>query len=290
VGIGLTWPFARQRDSYACRIEVGAYGLRLPGLASTRLLAAASPSWPALEIRRNIGSRELFPAKFDDQVAEVPLLGNGALTVERNPLRATFLTPEPLGDEEMVHPYLAPAAALASQWLGRETFHAGCVAVNGEAWAVVGERGHGKSSVLASLALQGYQVLSDDLLVVDDGMVFSGPRSIDLRRETAERLSAGTWLGVIGARERWRLELDSVPGSLPLQGWIFLEWGTSIRFDPLPAADRLKLLLRQQSVQQPSPNQLALLDLLSRPAWRLSRPQGWDSMNGSLELLLSHIA
>ena len=133
-----------------------------------------------------------------------------------------------MSDQALVHPYLAPAAAVIARWLGREPFHAGAFALDGGAWGVLGEREAGKSSLLAWLSLQGRSVVCDDMLVVAGDTVFAGPRSVDLRRETAVRLGAGEELGMIGARERWRVGLPPIEPEVPLAGWVFLEWGDEV--------------------------------------------------------------
>ena len=102
-------------------------------------------------------------------------------------------------------------AALAARWLRRESFHAGAVVVEGGAWAILGDKEAGKSSTLAHLALNGYTVLSDDVLVLERGSVFAGPRCIDLRAEPARRLGAREPLAVVGMRERFRIELGPAP-------------------------------------------------------------------------------
>lgn len=271
-------------------LERGAYGLRLVGLdAEELLLSAADPAWPALTVEQRLGSRPHFDASLRDGTAATPLLGGGALVVRQEPLTATYTYPRELTANELVHPFLAPAAALASHWLGREAFHAGAVAVDGSAWAIVGERNHGKSSLLAYLAAEGHAVLADDLVVLGGGAVFAGPRSIDLREETAAELGVGTHLGIVGERERWRLELGEAPPPLPLGGWVFLDWGDAVEVEPRPPAARLAPLLRQRAVQLPPTDEPALLSLLDRPAWTLRRPRRWEAMPAAVAALLGAI-
>ena len=132
------------------------------------------------------------------------------MLIDRHGGRALFEVPHPVRPDELVHPYLAPAAAVIGRWLGRESVHAGAIAVDGRALGVVGARGAGKSSTLAGWALDGGEVLCDDLLVLDGRTTFVGPRSIDLREDAAAQLGAGEPIGVTGARERWRLRLAPI--------------------------------------------------------------------------------
>ena len=96
--------------------------------------------------------------------------------------------PAPLSADELVHPFLAPAAALFAHWHGREGLHGGALALGGTAWGVIGDRLGGKSSLLAALAVSGTDVVCDDVLVLDGREVYPGPRTVDLREDAAAAL------------------------------------------------------------------------------------------------------
>lgn len=173
----------------------GAYGLGLKGDAPRSALLIATPQdTPDVTIARQVGSREVANHVNDEQ-ATVPLLRGGALELTRVPRTAALTTPHRLTDDELAHPYLAPIAAVHSHWLGRAAFHAGGIVVAGRAWGVIGEREAGKSTLLAAVAVLGGTVLADDLLVIDDGEAFAGPRPLDLRREAADYLGGDTSIG-----------------------------------------------------------------------------------------------
>ena len=110
----------------------------------------------------------------------------------------------PQTPDELVHPYLGAAASVFSRWAGREVFHAGAFICGGLAWAVVGGREAGKSSLLAALAARQLPVLADDLVITDGQDAFCGPRTIDLRRPIP-----GSSEPVTPARgaSRWRVSL-----------------------------------------------------------------------------------
>jgi hypothetical protein len=188
--------------------------------------------------------------------------------------------------DEIVHPYLAPAAAVIGRWSGRESVHAGAVAVDGRALGVVGERGAGKSSTLAWLALAGTDVLCDDLLAIDGRVTFPGPRSIDLRPDAAELLGAGEPIGVTGARERWRLRLPPTGDGHELVGFVFLAWGDRVAVRLLGAAERLQRLVPERALRVEPARPDAVLDLLSLPAWEISRPRDWASLPDASRQLL----
>ena len=213
------------------------------------------------------------------------LVSGGYVQLRRRPGEATYVVPAELGGEELVHPYLAPTAWAFSVWFGREAYHAGAFALDGEAWAVVGEREGGKSSTLAWLAAEGKPVLSDDLLVLQGRSVLPGPRCIDLREASAERLGVGHSLPSVRAGGRWRMRL--VPADpLPLRGWIFLTWGDAIQVRPLRPSERLNLILRLGRPADPS----APLTLAEVPAWAFTRPKTWESLPHSLDRLFNVVS
>ena len=188
------------------------------------------------------------------------------------------MVPHEVRPDELVHPYLAPAAAVIGRWHGRESIHAGAFAVDGDVWGVVGEREAGKSSTLAWLAMAGVDVLCDDMLVIDGRTPFRGPRSIDLRADAAERFEAGEAIGVTGARERWRLRLDQAPDGQTLAGFLLLTWGDRVEVRALGASERLQRLIPQRGVRLEPTRVEALLDLASLPAFEVSRPRSWESL------------
>ena len=55
-------------------------------------------------------------------------------------------------DGRLVHPVLATVGAVFAWWRGDVVFHGGAVVIGDGAWGLLGERGTGKSSLLAGLA------------------------------------------------------------------------------------------------------------------------------------------
>lgn len=249
----------------------------------------AKAAWPLLELRRRRGSPRPAHDVLTESHAEFRLQTGGEITVDRARGRAVFTTPEPPSPAELVHPFLAPVAAVMGYWHGRETFHAGAFVYAGSAWALVGDRESGKSTILAQLALAGVPVICDDMLVLEDGVPFAAPRSIDLRPSAARKLGAGKPMGVVGARERWRLPLGPV-GEAPLSGWIFLGWGESLEWREMNARARIEQLSAQRGLRVPARDPARLLDLVSLPSWELRRPRSWLAFERSVELLLTRLA
>jgi hypothetical protein len=274
------------------RKPLGAYGLRLEGIpGADSLLLPADPRWPRLAVTQQPGRSTTRGGDVcTDTHARLQLQNGGEIVIDRHAGRAMFVVPRPLRGEELIHPYMAPVAAVFSYWLGRESFHAAAFIHDGGVWAVLGDRESGKSSTLAWLALRGQPVVSDDMLILDGMTAFAAPRSIDLRPEAARELGAGEPMGVVGTRERWRLKVEPVDSGMPLRGWIFLAWGAHLEIERLPASRRVALLAAQRGVRLPPLSATSLLDLSALPAWQLTRPQGWGSVGLAAERLLKNIS
>lgn len=269
----------------------GAYGFSVDGVDGARALLVYAPKrdWPRLHLSHRAGRSILAEDVVTDEHAEIRLLSGGTVEIDRSPMRAVYTVPKLLSDHELVHPYFAVAATVAARWLGRDSFHAGAVAIDGGSWAFVGGRDVGKSSTIAWLALHGYDVLCDDVLVVANGQVLAGPRAVDLRQTAANELGAGERLGIVGGRERWRLMLGQVEPATPLRGWFFLGWGDELSARRLAPRERPAALAPHLSVRLPPRDPTTLLTLASLPAWELRRPRDWDAIETFADLVLDLI-
>jgi hypothetical protein len=267
---------------------IGAYGLRLEGISDARsLLVPADRNWPTFHIDRETGEPPW--REFDvvtDSDAQLMLQTGGEIRIVREPGTVIFSTEHGVSEEALVHPYLAPVAAVVAYWFDRESFHAGAFVVDGGAWAVLGERESGKSTLLASLALHGIDVLSDDMLILDRDSPFAGPRSVDLRATAAQHLGIGQHLGVVGARERWRLQLGPTSAGASLRGWIFLAWGSRVETVRVEPHERIVRLGAQRGVRLPPKDPARLLDLAGLPAWELRRPHDWNALDAATDALI----
>jgi hypothetical protein len=265
---------------------LGAYGIRLRGLErAADLLVEVGDEAPEYVVAAELGEAEAPGEEVGERHARLRLRSGGEIAIDRSERRVLYRVPHAVRQDELVHPYLAPAAAVIARWMGRESMHAGAFAVGGQALGVVGTREAGKSSTLAWLAQAGVDVLCDDMLIVDGDAPVAGPRSIDLRADAAERLGVGEPIGMTGARERWRLRLGP-PGEPQLTGWVFLTWGDQVAVRALPASERLPRLAAQRGLRLPPARPDALLELTSLPAWELSRPRGWESLPEAADRLL----
>jgi hypothetical protein len=240
------------------------------------------------------------PSRVGDDSAEIRLLDGGLLTMTRGCEDAAFAFPSAPSAAELLHPYLAPAAALAQLWAGAEAIHAGAFAFAGGAFLLLAGKEGGKSTTLGFLAHQhGLPVLADDLAVITDGMVLPGPRCIDMRRPTGPDpwpvpagdppvLSGGQ---TVRAGERRRLTLPPAPTPLPVRGIVLLAWGDRVALTEPPAAERLRSLISQRMFRASvSADHHALLDIAALPTVRLERRRDADGLIGATSALLRYLA
>jgi hypothetical protein len=262
----------------------GVYGLQLRGLQNATLLSEVDLSAPSLEISIEIGRATGRVESFQPDHAEISLVDYGWVSLSRSG-RAHFVLPSQLPVDEVLHPWLVPAAATFNGWCGRHVLHGGAFAQGKRAVAVLGNKEDGKSSLLAWLAQgEDVEVLTDDLIVVQDGAVFSGPRCIDLRPGAAEPLGrAGSRL--VRGQSRLRLELPPCRPKARLDAIVVLAWGAGpdVVLRPLSATLGLAALLPHAL----NAGQGDLLALIGTPVWVLERPRTWDSMGEVKERLLS---
>lgn len=261
---------------------VGAYGLTFTGVDGRALVPTPRDSvWPLVQVTTSVRA-DSTPAgrRIGPDSAELPLVDESWIFLDRESGRATVAGGSATPDE-LLHPLLATAAVVFAWWHGRSAFHGGAFASAGRAWALLGDRGAGKSSTLAALAAAGVGVVTDDLLVVDGSNVFAGPRVLDLRPDMASELNASALTVRAGARHR--LELSQVPAELPLAGWVFLNWGrqtTLRRVAPGEWLERATANLNTVTERAPS-----LLGLAGLEAWELSRPRDLASLQPAVEKL-----
>jgi hypothetical protein len=266
---------------------LGAYGLRVTGLESEgHLLGHAESRWPALRVVVDPLPAAGAPATvLTTTSARYPDAPGGSVELDRETGVATFRGVGGLTPDALVHPRLGMLAAIYAQWLdGRTAFHAGAFVTGSQAWAVVGDRNDGKSTLMAALAGAGLAVLGDDTLVVDGLTCLPGVRCVDLRPDAAVHVAAGRTAATVRAGARRRVVLDPAPGDAALAGWIFLRWGAELAQRELPAPERLARVAGAQGwhrrgVTDPH----VLFTLAGLPAWELTRPRDWEQLDQTVE-------
>ncbi len=225
--------------------------------------------------------------RIDREMADVSLLGGGRMRARHGEDLVTFLLPERPTAAEMLHPFLAPAAAVMWQWRGHEALHAGAVQLGGIAVLLFGIKGAGKSTTLGWLAREaGLTVLSDDLAVIVDGEVLAGPRSVDLR--SASWVPPG--MPAVRRGERVRMTLGPAPCSLPLGGSVLLEWAPRLETVAVPPAERLSAYVSARSFGSLPPNTGTLLDLAALPMLVLRRRRELRSIEATGRAIIERFA
>lgn len=283
-------PDTYQFEALRSSDELGTYGLRIKGMAGARrLLGQAAVDWPVLTIERRPGIIELEQVVTDEH-ADFRLQGDtGSVHLDRATLTARFSLCRPIDDEATVHPFLAMTAAIVSRWLGRDAFHAGAFVVDDGAWAILGQKGTGKSTTLGFLAVNATTIVTDDVLVLDNGDALAGPSCVDLRPDAASFLGAGEDLGVVGARSRFRVVLPAAPSRTPLRGWVFPTWSETIELVPVPVAQRVSLLAANLALTRTPLHPQRFLDFAALPCWEFRRPRDFDMLDESAARLLDRL-
>jgi hypothetical protein len=264
--------------------------VRFPGLAGPGMpLNAAPADWPKVAVEVRVQPNPDQPVEWGPDRACHPLRGGHQIEIRREPLEVELVLARPTLAECVVAPHLTSAASTIALWTGRTAIHAGAFLYEGGAWALLGDKAHGKSSTLGWLAISGVPIVTDDLVVCDGGEVLAGPRCVDLRADPAQHLSAGRDLGVVGTRERWRIDVPACPPTSPLRGWIFLEWAAEIAVERLSPIERMSRLAQHHALAVPWRDPAVLLDLAARPAFVWRRPKKWHTVEGSIARLLAEI-
>lgn len=206
----------------------GAYGVGIAGVCQESRLVALPEDGKELcvEVSQHTGPAEAGATAITERRAHIRIPAGGRLVLQREPARARYECPDPLEEDELVHPGLSPVGVMFAHWQGREAFHAGGFVVDGRVWGLLGGHGSGKSTTLAGLAGAGVEVMTDDVLVIQGRTAFAGPRCIDLRPDAARQVEHRTGLPVRArASARRRLSLAQTKCTAPVAGWVELRWG-----------------------------------------------------------------
>lgn len=263
-----------------------AYGLVFRGVRGEGLSDPDPDTNPVVTVTVTVhhSAVEPRPQQLDDDVAVLDLAG-GQLVLDRDQATAAFYVRSAIGPDELVHPYLSPVASIFNWWMGRTSLHAGAFVLEERAWGLLGEREAGKSTTLAWLHRAGFGVVADDVVVVEDTMAQTGPRSLDLRPKAAEFL-ASQELVVVRDGERSRLHLPPLARAHPMAGWVVLEEGPEVEVASVPPAERLSRLAGHLAIRRPPADPAQLLALGSLPMWVWRRPRRLDAVADAVNTLL----
>jgi ABC-type glutathione transport system ATPase component len=184
---------------------------------------------------------------------------------------------------------------------GREAFHASAVGFRGQAVAMVGETGAGKTSLALQLVRGGMEFFTDDVLALEraDGVVRAHPGAGIASVRTTERAAIpdATWarLGqVLGHSGKTYVEVPRADRPLPLGRIYFLGTGAGPAIEPITRLDPRRLLASTfvLGVQTPSRllNQLEVCSAIARevPVFELRVKPGMASEKLA-EMIFAHM-
>jgi hypothetical protein len=272
------------------------YGLRLSGLPAPvgEHLVPVEPGAPEVAVELHLGSNPSDNPSDDAWCSGDTLVlaraGGPRHEVRRSPPSGSISVVAPPTPAVLAQPLLVIIAAAHNRWRGALTLHGAAFEMGGRAWALVAEKEGGKSTIMAGLASRGIGVLTDDLVVVHEGDVLPGPRGVDLRPATAERLGKGVMIGVVAGQPRYRITVPAPPLRVPLAGIVSLCWsrGPGVSIDRLNVEERLRCVAGNEAlgVMGPQPVEV-VFDVIGLPMYRLSRPRSWDVHEEVLDSLVA---
>lgn len=252
------------------------------------MLVPADPAWPLVELRHQAATVAPGSDRLTAGYALIRSLAPGHLRVERSPLAAVVVSGAVPDMGVVAHPLLARLAMVVAFWLGRPAFHgASVLASDGRAWMLLAPTQTGKTTLLQAVSARGYEVLADDLVVLDGAGVFAGPRLLSLRLDSADRLDPGLPRVTLGDEQRARLRLGAVPPQAQLGGWIMLLDAPGVSIRPIPPSERPAALGAFTASQPSGLSAPQLLELARLPAFRLGRPRTWSALESTVGALRS---
>lgn len=295
------------------------YGLRL----HTELALEGLPPWPEMaepdtdlsdKVELSLGDlpERLEPTIWSNPRFAVGRDGDVLVTIE-----GRFRALVTQGCRIQVH-LLAPPPSMAEleSWLlsmiagallhqrGELTLHASAFVIDGEAVALTGRSGKGKSTLAAALVRRGHQLLSDDITVVRrsaDGKLLAVPGSPHLRLHVPAALELGAEPAQLFSTETgtgksiWRRRQE-ICKPVPLRALLRIEEAST-------ATSASLTRLRGAEALMPLPDILYRFNLAHRlgksgeiagaclrmaetlPIYRLIRPAGVGHLDRTAELL-----
>ena len=245
-----------------------AYGFRVSGMPESGWLSVhGAQHWPLLSLDLNDSVSRAGEARLDPQ-------------------RLYADVSAALPHDEIVHPLLGKMLTLLADDRGIDALHGGALLGADGAWALVGDREAGKSSLLAQCHRQGAHVLTEDIVVLEGDRCLAGPRCIDLRTGAAELLGPGT---PARGGTKQRIRLPPAPAEVAIAGVVHLTWGTTTALTALRPADRIARLVEHRATRIWPRSLNVALDLADFPTFELRRPHTLDSLAESARLLMDHI-
>ena len=229
-------------------LEELAYGAPLPPGAATLTIRDGDVALPPQ--LRDTPSGYVFEPSGSTFFWE----GVGAFHVSATGNAVTIDRPGDVDDDLVAFPLLGPILSEVMRRQGFFALHASGAAIDGAGFALLADKGTGKSSSAGALLRGGARLLSDDLVAIDPatGLIRPGFAQIKLEAPSfAHQMPHPGWV----ARPHVHDRIDKVrvllpdmmaEGDTPARAFYVLERGTEERaqFDPLPPTEALPALLR----------------------------------------------
>jgi hypothetical protein len=112
--------------------------------------------------------------------------------------------------------------------------------------------------------------------VVEGGMAFAGPRTLDLPPASASYL--GREGEPVRGGERLRIPVEAVDAEVPLRGWFTLSWGDRVEAEALSPGERIARLIEHLRIRLDGNRSGSLLDLAELPGFELRRPRQLEAL------------
>jgi hypothetical protein len=273
----------KERGVYGFRLATRDHETELPHLGPIDAGAATvSVDWRHATV---LTERQ----RIDDDCVSIGRRNGAGLEVRRDPPSVMIESPEFPTPESLVHPFLTVPMSILARWRGDLTLHAGGFFAHGHAWAVLGPKEAGKSTMLAELGLHERPLLADDLLVLTEHVVRAGPACVDLRPDVAMHIPGARFLGEVGERPRYRLSTLHGPARAQLGGFFLLDWSDNrhVSVEPIPVGESLRIVYEHEYLGFLGPaDPRKILDLLEVPMWRVRRPRDWSFTDAAIDRML----
>ena len=267
-----------------------AYGLVIAGLGTPNdLVGERRQDWHPLSIEQHVGAApaETWIEVLTDTV-EFAVRDYLTIRVSRPDLLMSLTSPRIVPEDQIVHPLLGFAGAVAAHWAGRVALHAGAVLVDGQALVVLGAPGSGKSTLMSASPRCGFpDPQRGPGRRREPATVFAGPRVCDLRADAHAETGRGAPTTHGPTRAPWRERLRPAPAEAPIRGFVSLGWADEAPCSRLRPAARLPRLTDHDALRLGFTDPRTLFTLVDLPMWQLDRPRRWHGLEETVQLIAS---
>ncbi|MBP1990384.1 aldolase [Paenibacillus eucommiae] len=244
------------------KIMYKAFGLRIISEIALPELLQMSPHIDAAEVEIVRNDLPAVRAKLEGIPNQYVIIDNQVMFYIPNNAfycihdgKSISVSPVHGADEDLIRLYIL-GTCMAALLMQRSIYplHGSAVAINGKAYAIVGESGAGKSTLASAFISQGYPLLSDDLIAVslsqEDQSVLVTPSfpQQKLWQESIQQfgMTTSNYRSVYGRETKFSIPVISnyFPDPLPLAGVIELvkEENTKVDILRIERLDRFQTL------------------------------------------------